>query len=80
MSFSSVFDASLTRDLLERRSRSTADMVRDAVARKLSTLDDAATLLAPAAGDLLEDLAREAHRSTVERFGKTISLYAPLYL
>ncbi|MBV8172347.1 MAG: 2-iminoacetate synthase ThiH [Candidatus Eremiobacteraeota bacterium] len=58
---------------------STAD-VRAAVERKARTLDDAAALLSPAADSLLEELANLSHRSTVERFGKTMALYAPLYL
>jgi len=43
-------------------------------------LEDFAILLSPAAGDRLEDLARAAHTLTVRRFGRTVHLYAPLYL
>ncbi len=39
-----------------------------------------AALLSPAAGDRLEELARASHRLTVARFGRTMRLYAPLYL
>lgn len=42
--------------------------------------DAAPILFAPAAAERLEALARRAHRSTLERFGRTIALYAPLYL
>ncbi|MFN0150549.1 MAG: 2-iminoacetate synthase ThiH, partial [bacterium] len=41
---------------------------------------DFAALLAPAAAASLERAARAAHTITAERFGKTILLYAPLYL
>ena len=41
---------------------------------------DFAALISPAALPLLERAARAAHRATAERFGKTILLYAPLYL
>ena len=44
------------------------------------TLDDLAALLSPAAAPFLEEMAGRAHRLTVERFGRTIQLYAPLYL
>jgi 2-iminoacetate synthase len=44
------------------------------------TLDDVAALLSPAASARLEDLARDSHALTVARFGKTIRMYAPLYL
>jgi 2-iminoacetate synthase len=37
-------------------------------------------LLSPAAGNYLEEMAQIAHRLTIQRFGKTIRLYAPLYL
>ncbi len=43
-------------------------------------LDDLAALLSPAAGPALEEMARLSHRRTVERFGRTMQLYAPLYL
>ncbi len=37
-------------------------------------------LVSPAAEDYLEEMAQAAHRLTVRRFGRTIRLYAPLYL
>jgi 2-iminoacetate synthase len=37
-------------------------------------------LVSPAAGKFLEPMARIAHKLTVQRFGKTVQLYAPLYL
>ena len=55
-----------------------------AVARALSAdrpdLFDFAALLSPAAGARLEDLARLSHSITTRRFGKTLQLYAPLYI
>ncbi|MFC1761944.1 2-iminoacetate synthase ThiH [Planctomycetota bacterium] len=39
-----------------------------------------ATLVSPAAGGYLEAMAQQSHVLTVQRFGKTVSLYAPLYL
>jgi len=43
-------------------------------------LDDFMALLSPAAAGYLEQMAQRAHRLTVQRFGKTILMYAPLYL
>jgi 2-iminoacetate synthase len=43
-------------------------------------LDDFAALLSPAAAPFLEEMAQLSHRLTVERFGRTMQLYAPLYL
>ena len=54
-----------------------ADVDRALSARR-RTLRDFAALLSPAAD--LERLAAEAHRVTVQRFGRTIHLFAPLYL
>jgi len=44
------------------------------------SLADFAALISPAAGDLLEVMSRKAHTMTQQRFGKTIRLFAPLYL
>ena len=58
--------------------------VRRALARVRSdvalALDDLAALLSPAAAPFLEEMAQLSHRLTVERFGRTMQLYAPLYL
>lgn len=43
-------------------------------------LADLATLLSPAAGAALEELAQTAQRATLQRFGRTVRLFAPLYL
>jgi 2-iminoacetate synthase len=43
-------------------------------------LEDLAALLSPAAAPFLEEMAQLSHRLTVERFGRTMQLYAPLYL
>jgi 2-iminoacetate synthase len=44
------------------------------------TLADFAALVSPAAGARLEDLAEASHELTVARFGRTMHMYAPLYL
>ena len=58
--------------------------VQRALARSRSgamlSLDDLAALLSPAAAPLLEEMAQLSHRRTVERFGRTMQLYAPMYL
>jgi 2-iminoacetate synthase len=60
----------------------TADDVRRALGRVRSGLDlgDLAALLSPAAAPFLEEMARLSHELTVERFGRTMQLYAPMYL
>jgi 2-iminoacetate synthase len=56
--------------------------VRRALGRPRGSVDleDFAALLSPAASARLEDMAQAAHQQTVERFGRTMRLYAPLYL
>ena len=44
------------------------------------TLQDFAALLSPAAAERLEDLAAASRRLTLARFGRTMHMYAPLYL
>jgi 2-iminoacetate synthase len=56
--------------------------VRRALSRPRGSLDleDFAALLSPAASARLEEMAQLSHRYTLERFGRTMRLYAPLYL
>lgn len=54
--------------------------VEAALAREERSLRDLAALLSPAARPHLETIAREAQRLTRQHFGRTISLYAPLYI
>jgi len=56
-----------------------ADVDR-ALGRHRRDLGDFAALLSPAAGDRLEDLAGRAQATTLRRFGRTMHLFAPLYL
>ena len=43
-------------------------------------LEDLAALLSPAAAPFLEEMAQQSHARTVERFGRTMQLFAPMYL
>ncbi|MEX0873629.1 MAG: 2-iminoacetate synthase ThiH [Actinomycetota bacterium] len=58
----------------------TNDDVARALVRDARDLRDVAALLAPAALSRLESIARDSHDLTVQRFGKTMHLFAPLYL
>lgn len=51
-----------------------------AIAREDRTVSDLAALLSPSARPKLEAMACEAQRLTRWHFGRTIALYAPLYL
>ena len=80
MTFSQRFSPASYSDAIARASRATSADVRAAMAAGAPDASSAAILLSPAAAGMLEELACEAHRLTIERFGKTIALYAPLYL
>ena len=54
--------------------------VRAALQSKNKSINDFMALISPAAEPYLEEMARESHRLTQKRFGKTIQLYVPLYL
>ena len=60
-------------------SATSADVDRSLLARRRS-LSDLAVLLSPAAGGRLEDLAAAASRAAVQRFGRVVRLFTPLYL
>ena len=55
------------------------DVVR-ALQKEHCDVDDFMALISPAAGPYLEQMAQLAQRYTLERFGKTISMFIPLYL
>jgi len=54
--------------------------VHRALNRANLTLNDFMALISPAAIPYLEQMALKAQQITQRRFGKTIQLYAPLYL
>lgn len=60
-------------------SKTDADVVR-ALAKERLDVDDFMALISPAAVPHLEEMARLSQKYTQERFGKTISMYIPLYL
>ena len=58
----------------------TADDVRRALGKQRCTVDDFMALISPAAEPFLEQMAFLSRKYTEERFGKTISMFIPLYL
>lgn len=64
-------------DLAQHADRS---LVRQALAADAPGVRELAILLSPAASAELETMARRAQALTRRHFGRTISLYAPLYL
>jgi len=65
--------------IAEIEAMTAADVQRALAAEQLDNRDFMA-LLSPAAEDFLEEMAQKAHAITLCRFGRTILLYAPIYL
>lgn len=80
MSFVSELDALPLDGLRETAIGATETEVRQSLARARLSLSDFARLLSPAAGALIEPMARQAQALTKRRFGNVIRLFAPLYL
>lgn len=80
MPFSVEFDPQLIAAAAAEGMHAGKGLVRRALASQAHDSSDAAALLSPAAAEMLEEIAAASHRVTVERFGKNIFLFAPLYL
>lgn len=58
----------------------TSSDVESALAKERLTVDDFMALLSPAAHPYLETMAQLSRQYTMERFGKTIQFFIPLYM
>ncbi len=72
--------ADITASMHARTSADVRRVLTRASTGAKQSLDDLQALLSPAATPFLEEMAQLSHRLTVERFGRTMQLYAPLYL
>lgn len=79
-SFESTFNSFDWNRVKEKIYDSTTDDVEFVLSKSKRTLDDFLILLSPAAAPYLEQMAQMSRAITQKRFGKTIQLYAPLYL
>jgi 2-iminoacetate synthase len=80
VSFVSEFNALPLDALVKKSLASNAGAALEAIGKSKISPADFAALISPAAGELLEMMGRKAHTMTQQRFGKTIRLFAPLYL
>jgi 2-iminoacetate synthase len=78
-SFKEVFEQYQWDEIKTRLEKVTLSDVRNSLQKKNRTLDDFLNLLSPAASQELELMATMTSPYS-KRFGKTIQLYAPLYL
>jgi 2-iminoacetate synthase len=80
VTFLDVLDGTRVAELALFAMRATDLDVSRALAKESRDLEDFAALIGPAASDRLEELARASHALTLRRFGRTVHMYAPLYL
>jgi len=80
VSFVAEFNRLPIQSLVERSLAVDTRDVAAALGKSNLTLSDFSTLLSPIAGQQLEELSRRSHAMTLQRFGKVIRLFAPLYL
>lgn len=79
-SFKDIFERYQWDEIKARLGKVTHSDVLGTLQKKHKTLDDFLNLLSPAAAQELELMAKMTRKLTQKRFGKTIQLYAPMYL
>jgi 2-iminoacetate synthase len=80
LDFTDVLNAWPEERVCERISRATMDDVSRALTRDTLFPEDLAALLSRKAASRLEEMARISNRLTRQHFGRTVALYAPIYL
>ncbi|MCX7872102.1 MAG: 2-iminoacetate synthase ThiH [Verrucomicrobiae bacterium] len=80
MSFVHELNALPIKELIKRSLDATANDVEQTLKKDKLSLQDFANLISPAAEKYIEKLAQRAHAITLQRFGKVIRLFAPIYL
>lgn len=78
--FTEIFDTYSWEDIKEKIYSKTSIDVERALNSGKRSLDDFMALISPAAEEYLELLASTAQNITQKRYGKTIQMYAPMYL
>lgn len=78
--FTSVFEQYRWDEIKSRLEKVTPADVERSLHKTGRTIDDFLNLISPVAAGKLEVMAKMARQLTQKRFGKTIQLYAPLYL
>ena len=78
--FKSAFESYDWNSIQTKIYQTSAREVERALTKNKLDLDDFLALISPAAQPYLEQMAQKCHEITKKRFGKTIQMYAPLYL
>jgi len=67
-------------NLSEEILRYSPEQVNSVLAKPELSINDLPVLLSPAASERLEIMAQRSHKLTLQRFGKTVLMYVPLYV
>lgn len=78
--FKSIFDTYDWQIVQDKIYSATSGDVERALASTKRSLDDFLALISPAAAPYLEQMAVQSRSITQKRFGKTMQMYAPMYL
>lgn len=78
--FKSVFENYDWDTIQHKIYQTTETEVRNTLTKSKKNLNDFLVLISPAAKSFLEEMAQQSHELTKKRFGKTILMYAPMYL
>ena len=78
--FKSIFEQYNWDEIQSKIYKTTSKDVERTLAKTKYNLDDFLILISPIAQNYLEQMAQKCHEITKKRFGKTIQMYAPLYL
>ncbi len=80
MTFKQIFDKHNWDDVQKNIHSKTIGDVEKALAKSKINLEDFTALISPAALPFLEEMAVKSQALTKQRFGKTIQMFAPMYL
>lgn len=80
MQFTELFNTYSWEQIKQRIYATTHEQVAQTLAKSKRNVEDFLHLVSPVASHFLEPMAQLTQRLTQQRFGKTIQLYAPLYV
>ena len=80
MNFKNIFETYNWEEVKTSIYSKTAKDVEAALSSSQRSLEDFKALISPAAIPYLEQIAQLSHQATQKRFGKTIQMFAPMYL
>ena len=78
--FKDLFEQYSWEDIKSSIYAKTSQDVDRALGNPKRDLEDFKALISPAAASYLEQMARRSHELTLQRFGNTMQLFAPMYL